>query len=255
MADFFPTWKNNKIFTILLALVLLGLVFWEGVAIRSSLKSYYFIGKSPKIERTIEISGKGEVLAIPDVANIHLGYETEGESVEETQRKNTERINQFIQKLKDEFKIKEKDIQTLEYNIYPRYDWKEGERILSGYIVRQILSLKIKDLERIGEILNIAGEIGLNEVGDLEFTVEDLEKLKREARIKALKVAKEKAKDLAQVMEVKLGKIISFSESISIPPLGILKRRISTLEDISFPEIERGGLKISSEVVLTYEIE
>ena len=121
-------------------------------------------------------------------------------------------MNTFIKDLKG-LDIEKEDITTTSYNIYPRYDYNSGKQTLRGYEVSQNVSVKIRDLEKVSDVLSLVSKNNLNQVGGLNFTFDDPEELKQEARVLALGNATEKAEALADVAGVKLGKIVSFSES------------------------------------------
>ena len=203
----------NKIVTIFIGIFLtlgtiyLALLSWNAV------KSHDYIGVSPKQARSISIMGEGKVTGIPDVANIQLGYSIEKKTVAAAQKDNTDKMNAVIEKLKKDFKIETKDIQTANYYIAPQYDWANGKQTLRSYLVSQNLDVKVRNMDLVSKIIEAAGTIGLNQVGNLAFAIDDPEKLREQARAKALEQAKQKAETLANVVGVKLGKVISFSES------------------------------------------
>lgn len=255
MSDaFWPTWKTNKIFTVTVLLLLVGVLVVLGTVVAKNLKSYQYIGKPTAERDTITISGHGKVTAIPDIATIEVGLMTERSDVASAQKENTEKMNRLIKSLKA-LGVEDKDIQTSYYNIYPQYDWPNGKQVLRGYQVNQGVSIKIRNLDKIGDILAAAGEGGANQVSGLSFNIDEPEKLRQEARIKALENAKEKAEALAEVAGIKLGKIVSFSEYSETPPVPY--RAIEGLGmggEGAMPEIEKGTLDIVVNVTVSYEI-
>ena len=120
-----PSWKNNKLFTVLAVLVMAGIFVFLGTLVANNLKSYNYIGK-PSAERdTIAISGEGKVTGIPDIATINVGLTTEKSDVQSAQAENTKKMNQLIANLKN-LGVASVDIQTSDYNIYPQYDYPNG---------------------------------------------------------------------------------------------------------------------------------
>ncbi len=254
MDQFWPTWKTNKLFTVAMLLLILGILVVLGTVVAKNLKGYRYIGKPTAERDTITISGQGKVTAVPDIAVIEVGLVTEKPNVASAQKENTEKMNRLIKKVK-ELGVEDKDIQTSYYNIYPQYDWPNGKQVLRGYQVNQGISIKIRNLDKIGDILAAAGEGGANQVSGLSFNIDDPEELRQEARIKGLENAKEKAEALAKVAGVKLGKIVSFSEYSEIPPVPY-----KAYEGLGIggggaaPEIERGTLDVVVNVTVSYEI-
>ncbi len=212
MNTFWPKIKENPLFAALLAILLVTLVisltFWA----RNLAKQNYYIGKNPQVDRSIAITGEGKVTAIPDIASVTLGMENTGMDIQAIQKKNSDTINSLISQLKA-LGIDEKDIQTVNYSINPQYDYSNGTQTLIGYSVFQNVTVKIRKTDQVSNVLKIAGDLKLNQVGGLTFEIDQPEIYQQEARIKALQNAKDKAQALAAVMGVKLGKVLSFSES------------------------------------------
>ena len=202
----------HQIKLIFLAVLTIFLVTYLGVLTWNEVKKHDYIGRSEQQIYTISISGEGKVTAIPDIAQISLGIQTEKIKVEIAQRENTEKMNKIIKELKG-MNITAEDIKTSSYNIYPQYDWNDGDRTLRGYQVSQNVVVKIRDLDKVGEVLGIAGSLGANQIGGLNFTIDEPEILKQQARELALLNARTKAEALAKVADVKLGKLVSFNES------------------------------------------
>lgn len=254
---FWPTWQENKVFTILVALVLLIVIVIGAVMVANGIKQYNYIGKAKTERDTIAIAGEGKVVAIPDIATIQLGLMTEKKTVAAAQKENTDKMNQLVKQLKDQG-VEAKDIQTSAYSIYPQYDWVDGKQILRGYQVSQTVTVKIRNLDKIGDILGIAGSLGLNQVGGLSFDVDEPEKLRQEARIKALENAREKANALADIMDVKLGKVVSFNESSQYPsPIYksyAMDSGIGGGAAVPAPDIQSGSMEIIIDATVVYEI-
>jgi len=255
MNSFWPTWKTNKLFTILLAAVMVLFCLIFVMMAFSGAKSYYYIGKSTETPRTITIGGQGKVTVIPDVAVVTMGYSVEKKTVAEAQKDNTGKMNALIAKVK-ELGIEAKDIKTTSYNVYPQYNYDDGKQTLRGYQVDQYVEVKIRNNDKISQILDLVGTLGLNQVGNLNFQVDDPEQYQQEARIEALKNAKLKAKDLADIMGVSLGKIISFSEDGSYnPPTPMYARDAlgigGAAESVS---VESGSQEMIVNASVTYEL-
>lgn len=236
---------------------MLGVLAVLGTVVAKNFKSYQYIGKPTAERDTISISGEGKVTGIPDIATIEVGLTTEKKDVASAQKENTLKMNRLISNLKN-LGVEDKDIQTSYYNIYPQYDWPDGKQVLRGYQVNQSVSVKIRNLDKIGDILAAAGEGGANQVSGLSFNIDDPEKLRQEARIKALENAKEKADALAKVAGVKLGKIVSFSEYSAVPtPMYKSMEALGMgggTGDMPAPSVEKGSMDIVVNVTVSYEI-
>jgi len=203
--------------------------------------------------RELIVSGEGKVYVVPDIATVQLGITTEGMEVSEIVQKNTQEMNTIIQEIKT-LGIEEKDIKTTQYSLSPRYDWIKGERVFKGYTITQQITVKIRDFSKIGDVLNAGTKNGANLVGDLQFTIDDPEKVKQQAREEAISQAETKAENIAKASGLKLVKILNVQES-SYPYL-LKESALGGAEQtpIPAPEIQPGQQEVTITIYLTYRI-
>lgn len=227
---------------------LLTLIISGAVGIQDKLKETKY---------TISVSGEGKVFVKPDIAKVSVSVFTESKKLTDVQQENTQKMNAIINFLKNDLGILEKDLKTTGYTIYPQYDYtKDGTRIFLGYKITQTLEIKIRDLGKVGDVLEGAVAKGANEIGSLQFANEDLEKIKVEARKLAIENAKEKAKTLSSQLGVGLGRVVSFNENFYTPwptPYPLLKEAAG-IGGGGVPQIETGENEIIVDVSITYEI-
>ncbi|MBI2021017.1 SIMPL domain-containing protein [Candidatus Giovannonibacteria bacterium] len=206
---------------------------------------------------TISVAGEGKVIIKPDIALINIGVIKSNVNLLLAQREATEAINKINDTLKKNG-VLEKDIKTTAYNISPRYDYKNGEQRFKDYEVHQNLEVKVRDLGKVGEVLSAVTAAGANQVGALSFTVDDPKKAQADARTLAIKDAKAKAEKLAGDLDVRLKKIVSFSESGGYPPPIYARKEIYGVggaTDIApSPQVPTGENEILINVTITYEI-
>ena len=254
--------KNKILFTgllIILSVFLLALTVSTVVGIQNKIKEGKYIGQEIESKNTITVSDKGEVYARPDLAITTFSVTTEKKTVSQAMNENAEKMNAVIDFIKEQ-EVEDKDLKTTSFNIYPRYEWYEktqfypqGRRVLVGYEVRQSLQVKIRDMEKIGEIIQGATDAGANQVGDLQFTIDNEDEFKKQARGQAIEKAKDKAKELASQLGVKLVRITNFSESGIVPRYYALEEALGKGAG-EVPQIEVGENKIEVNVTITYEI-
>ena len=247
----------KKPFGILLVALLVVLIIYLLAITRNAFTENTFIGRSDTQIYTITIAGEGKVTAIPDIAQITMGLETERTGVEDAQRENTEKMNKIISTMGD-LGIAKEDIKTTNYSIYPRYDYLENRgQILRGYVVSQSVTVKIRNLEKVGDVIEAAGGLGANQVGGLNFTIDEPEDLRQQARIKALENATEKAESLAATAGVKIGKLVSFSESAGYEyPVyrDLAVEAYGMGGGAPAPKVEPGSQDVIVNVTVTYEV-
>lgn len=207
------------------------------------------------------VNGSGTVYAKADIANIEVGLKTEAKkTAAEATVENTNKMNSIIAELK-KIGIDEKDIKTTNYNLNPVYNYtnQKGQELV-GYEVSQNLTLKIRDLSKIGEVIAKTTEKGANQVGNINFTIDDEYNLKNQARELAIKKAQEKAKMIADQAGMKLGEVKGFYENAdqnpATPMYANAKMELSTgaRDQVASPTIQSGQNEIKVDVTLTYEL-
>lgn len=244
-----------KFFAVLAGILLAYLIVLIGTMIRNNLAAYDYIGREERRERTITIQGEGKVTAAPDIAVTTMGMTATAKTVAEAQAENTKIINLLIAKLKA-LDITGADIQTANYNIYPRYDYTEKRgQTLAGYEVSQNVTIKIRDLDKASAVLALAGQVGANSVSGLQFTIDDPEVYKAQARELALEKVAAKSRALSQALGVKLVSVVSYDEFDGGGGIPIYARVAEGLGGGgSVPKIEPGSLDVVVSVNVTFEI-
>lgn len=237
------------------ALLMIALTVYVGLLARNANRSFGYIGLPADQRNTITVSGMGQVTGIPDIASITIGTTVESETVGDSQKENTRIMNDVIAAIVG-FGVDKKDIKTASYDISPRYNYVDGTSFIVGYIVSQSVTVKLRDLSKIGDIVAAVGEKGANQVGGISFTIDERDALENEARTKAFEDAKAKAKLLADAAGVKLRRIVSFSESTGDDgyPVPLYRYAAEGMGGGS-PTIEAGSSDVISNVSVTYEIE
>lgn len=165
------------------------------------------------VVRTLSVSGDGQAYLAPDIAYIYIGVHTEKLTAAEAVAENTEQTQKLIQAIRD-FGIEEKDIRTTNFSIWPmdRFDPVTGAP--SGektYAVDNTVYVTIRDLEKLGDLLDTAVQAGANTVNSVQFDVEKKDEALKQARIDALKNAETQAKELAEAAGLSLGEVQSIN--------------------------------------------
>ncbi|MFC1622656.1 SIMPL domain-containing protein [Patescibacteria group bacterium] len=218
-------------------------------------------GSNNQMQDRFSVSGIGLVYAKADIANLSIGLKTEvKKTAADATQENSEKMNEIIKALKA-LDIEEKDIKTSDYRLNPVYNWTQARgQVLQGYEVYQAVAIKIRDLEKIGEIISKTAEKGANQIGNINFTIDDEYELKNEARELAIEKAKEKAKLIAKQAGMKLGSVKSVYENQNYQPATYnyanakMEIGMGGGGEIDSPEIQTGQNEIRVEVTVTYEI-
>ena len=222
-----------------------------------------------QIPRQINVSGEGKVAIKPDIATFTAAVVTQAGKIGEAQSENTKRSNEMLAFLKGSG-VEEKDLKTIGYFINPQYQYdskpciqiypspcpQNPPRIVS-YEVRHTIEVKVRDLNKVDDLLAGVVEKGANEVSSIQFRVDDEEKVLAQARKEAIENAKTKAEILAEDLGVRLAKIVAFSESGGGP---IFTRSFEALGKggdfggaAPTPQVEPGEQEVRSFVNVVYE--
>lgn len=225
----------------------------------------------PSSFRSFAVQGEGKIIAKPDIAQFSFSVVSQGgKDIAKLQKENTERVNRAIALVKNAG-VEEKDIKTENYSVEPRYQYfscpppapYESARPcpppeITGYTVSQTVLVKLRNFEKIGDILTGVVEAGVNSVSQLAFTVDDPARLESEARNEAIAKAQEKAAEIAKAGRFSLGRLLSLDEGGTYPPLYYREKAVGMGMggDVAAPapSIEPGSQEIRVNVTLRYEI-
>ena len=213
----------------------------------------------------ISVSGVGEVNAVPDIAKLSFSISKDGKTSKEAQDFLNEQLTKTLSYLKEQ-KIEDKDIKseyggvTPKYDtIRPCYDYKcpNQEAKIIGYVATQTITIKVRAVDTANDVRTGLTTLGITDVSGPNFSIDDEELLKDEARGLAIKDAQEKAEVLADQLGVKLGKITSFSDNNSVGyPMAYESSMMMKTMTASAPApvLPKGENKITSNITITYEI-
>lgn len=244
-----------------------ALTVFVGVKTINALKEYSYIGKDVPPMNTVAVVGKGEISVKPDVASFVYTVTEGSKTTDDAQDKVTKKSNAVIAALKSAG-IEDKDIKTVSYNIYPRYDYipatcddyyacPPARSEVSGYEVSQSVEVKVRDIKKAGDMLALVGGLNVSNVSSLSFVVDDMDAMKAEVRKQAIIDAKQKAKVLSKELGVKFDGIVSFYENggDAYPVMSERTYDASTTGATKVsPEVPTGENKITTQVTITYAI-
>jgi uncharacterized protein len=203
-------------------------------------------------ERYVSVSATGDVAAEPDMAFISTGVIVEADTAKDGLARNSIVMAKLIDGLKS-LGIAPKDIQTTSVNIQPRYGQaKDGHpTTLSGYRVANQVHLTVREIKRLGEMLDAAVTLGANQVNGITFDVSNAETLKDEARKQAMVNAKRRAVLYAMAAGAQLGNVLTISEDVKSGPRPMPMARSAMAGPVP---IEAGTRMLTVEVHVTYSL-
>lgn len=202
---------------------------------------------------TITVIGTGSTLGAPDTATAQIGIDTQNASLQEATRLNNDQVAKLIEALKAAG-VPETDIQTAYYNVYAeqRYAPETGQS--TGQVIyhaNSSVTITIRDLSKVGAVLDAAVAAGANNISGVNFSIADPSPLEAVAREKAVADARARASDLARLFGVEVGEVVSISEVVTGGP--VLYDRAAGLGGGGAP-IQPGQLNVSTQLQVSFAI-
>ena len=206
----------------------------------------------------LSVSGEGRASAAPDVAVLGLGVSAKAPTVGAANSQAQQAMTALLDSLEANG-VQEKDIQTTSFAIQPEYDYRNDEQVLTGYRVSHMLQVKVRDIDRAGEVIDDAVQAGgdLLQVQSISFIIDDTTALSSQARQKAMADAQAKAEELATLAGVTLGDPTYITESTSTPYTQPYRdgSMAYSAEAAPVTEISAGELEVVVYVNITYGID
>lgn len=217
----------------------------------------------PPLVPKIVVTGEGESTMAPDMALLSLGVMREAATAREALTANNDAMAAVIAAMKAAG-VADRDLQTAGLNINPRYDYPSRPRPdgsqeakLVAYQVTNTLSVRVRDLEKLGEIIDRSVSLGVNQGSSIAFTNDDPAAALTEARKRAVADARTKAETLAEASGVGIGRVLEISEQSFVQPPQPFMAKAMVREqaaDASVP-VEAGENAYKIAVTVTFEID
>ena len=173
------------------------------------------VAPTTTLPRTITVLGEGTVTTQPDIAQIQVGVEVKGDNAQDASAEAAATMEAILAGLKDAG-VATKDIQTTGYNIFVEQrtgpDGVATDQVI--YHVGNSVSVTVRDLDTVGDVLDAAIAAGANNIYGVNFGVDDPDEVMAEARSKAAEDALARAEELAGLHGVALGEVVSISEVV-----------------------------------------
>jgi uncharacterized protein YggE len=267
--------KSSLVKVIVVLVIILSLYFLMKTF--SEIRSYSLIGAGTTTTNTISFNGTGDATGSPDLATISFTILEDAPLVKDAQNKVTTKETAVLDFL-NKSGIAKSDIKTENYNSFPKYQFQNavcpqvgapsgvsarpifcppGKQILTGYEVSENISVKVHDVTKAGAIVQGIGAVGVSDMNGPNFSIENEDKLKEQARKMAIDDAKAQAKILAGDLGISLIRIVNFSENGNSPIFyaqSFAKTDSANVAPAPAPALPTGENKITSNVTITYEI-
>lgn len=259
---FLSLWYVQALLVLILVAALTSLFAYTKLTLREAKYGQYGM-------TSISVRGEGEVMAKPDIGTFSFSVTSEADDAATAQSDSAEKTNTVLAYLK-EAGVDDKDVKTSGYSLNPKYRYETtvcaanmycppGNPVIDGYTVTQTVEVKVRDLDKAGDLISGAGERGATNISGLSFTIDDESNLKAEAREAAIADAKEKAKVLADQLGVRLVRIMGYYEDEGVMPYygygGDAMMSVKSEAPMAAPNLPVGESATKSTVNITFEVQ
>jgi len=209
--------------------------------------------------RTITVQGQGRVQAVPDMATLSVEVSQEAEDLDPVMTRVRRDMGKVIEAVKAQG-IEDKDVQTELFNVRPKWEYdKHANPRRVGYVVTNRVTVKVRDLEKVGKVLTVVTNAGATSVNGPDFNVDNPQTYERKALAQAFEDARSKATALADAAGVHLGQIVSMTPGVingPVPPRPFMMRAMAMPADAQAQEpVAVGEQTMSATVTVVYSLQ
>jgi uncharacterized protein YggE len=206
------------------------------------------------IQRTITVTGTGEVTLTPDIAHINIGVHAQDASASVAMTANNTSAQAVIAAIKAAG-VAEKDIQTTNFSIYPQQQYdKDGKITGILYMVDNTVYVTVRDLTKLGGLLDASVTAGANTINSISFDVADKTAALSQARLAAVSDARKQADELTGATGVSLGTVQTISYYDTTVPVSVQYSRADMAAAGGSVPVQAGSMQITTTVTIVYEI-
>ncbi|WP_054954769.1 SIMPL domain-containing protein [Paenibacillus dakarensis] len=211
-------------------------------------------------QNRVTVLGKGEISVKPDIVYLSIGVESFAETANSAQKHNAQKMAKISSLLKKTWKIDEKDIKTENFYVQPNYSYSEKEgRKVQNYSATHSLEVTLRDLSKVGELLDAAAEAGANNIGSARFSIENRDAFETQVIEKAMANADLKAQAIAKAAKRQLGVVVSVVQDEAanrdVYSYGFMNSAAkSEALDQASTSVKPGEIKLMTQLYVQYEL-
>lgn len=200
----------------------------------------------------ITVTETASVDARPDIAIVAFGVVSEDRDPARAAQENARITNAVINAITG-FGIPRTDIETLRYRVEPIINYQARPPVTTGYRVSNVVSVRQRDLTRVGQLIDVGVRAGANVVEGVNFTIQDPTPIRSQALVLAITRARAKAQLIAQNLDVRLGRVTAASEAVAFIPRPMDAAVFARAEAAPTP-ILPGDIEVTATITVTYAI-
>lgn len=203
----------------------------------------------------LSVSAQADAKRVPDVASLSAGVVTQAADANAALRANAEQMAKVVAAIRAAG-IAERDVQTTGININPQYKYVENQPpTITGYQASNTVSLKVRDISKLGRVLDTLVAQGANQVNGPSFEIDQPEEAYDEARIAALKKAQARAETYAKAMGLRVRRVVSISEGGGFqPPIPMVRMQAMDAMAAKETSVSPGENTLSVSLDVVFEL-
>jgi len=202
----------------------------------------------------LSVSTQAQASQAPDIATISAGVVTQAADGNSALRQNAEQMTRVLAALKAAG-VAEKDIQTSGINLHPQYHYQDNQPPrISGYQASNTVSVKLREVARMGRVLDALVASGANQINGPDFGIDQPEPLYEQARVKALELARRRAETYARALDLKVRRVVSISEGGGAMPVPMPRMAMAKAEAFDSTPVAAGESSVSVSLDVVFEL-
>jgi uncharacterized protein YggE len=221
-----------------------------------SLCASMVLAQAPPTERppNVRASGEGIVTTRPDQAILHIGVISQAQSAEAAGSQNARQSSSVIAELKQAVGSNG-EIKTVGYSLNPTYRYPRdgGTPTITGYTASNTLEVKLNDLSRIGQVIDVSTRAGANNIGGIQYALRNEQTARAEALAEASRAARANAEAIAAALGLKVLRVHSAEAGFEQAPRPMMAPMAARAESVATP-VETGTIEIRATVTITLDV-
>lgn len=204
----------------------------------------------------LSISAQAESKRVPDVATMSTGVVTQAADANTAMRQNAQQMAKVVAAIKAAG-VAERDIQTSGISLNPQYRYAENQPpTITGYQASNTVNLKVRDIAKLGNVLDSLVAQGANQVNGPSFEVDKPDQAYDEARLAALKKAEARARTYADAMGMRVRRIVSISEGGGFqPPMPVMRQMaMDSMQAAKETSVSPGETTLGANLDVVFEL-
>ena len=203
----------------------------------------------------LSVSARAEASRVPDVASLSTGVVTQAADANAALSANAAQMQKVMAAIKSAG-IAEKDIQTSGISVNPQYKYAEDQPpTITGYQASNTVSIKVREIDRLGKVLDALVASGANQVNGPSFEIDEPEAVYDEARRAALEQAQQRAKMYADSLGMHVRRIVSISEGGGFqPPRPVMMAAAKAFDRAESSPVSPGETTLTANLDVVFEL-